>query len=73
LNSITTVDFIFTFIILPDDSELDDSFGDLKFSFLKEMWTYSDNGNDFLQLRTLFEKRASFEGGEDFISRLHRN
>ena len=71
LNSVATVDLHFAFIIFPDDTELDKSFGDLPISAILGMRAYSHDGEHFFQFRFLFEERATLQSGDDFISGLN--
>ena len=61
LNSVATVDLHFAFIIFPDDTELDKSFGDLPISAILGRRVYSHDGEHFFQFRFLFEERAALQ------------
>ena len=71
LNSVATVDLHFAFIIFPDDTELDESFGDLPISAILGRRVYSYDREHFFQFRFLFEERAALQSGDDFISGLN--
>ena len=71
MNAVTAVDAHLAFVIFPDNTELDDSFGDLNVSLLlRTKGKYSDNVQDFLQFWFFLEESAVFECGDDFISSL---